>query len=97
MKAEFVLTVSRDDDEDATGINMESSGYTEAEVLEALVRTAESIIQRQMRESAMESPLYGGLAEDRREYIISMQARLALIDMLLDLDYLTTSIATIEL
>jgi hypothetical protein len=97
VEAQFILTVSREEDENSSGITLESFGFAENEVLEALMRVAESIVQREIRTAATDVPFFAELPDEQRDSMISMQARLSMIEFLTGLDFVTAAGAVMDL
>lgn len=91
----LTITVTRDDGDEGAGVSIESEGYTGGEILEALLRVTESIVQHDLRDNPL-----GHVAElPRAEYegILAIQARLLIIDTLTSLDFVASRGASMEL
>ena len=97
MTRSLEMTVSTEDDGTGASIILESHGFSEPEILEVITRTAESIIQRGMRDSPEAAEQFAGMSHDQTCAQLALQSRLTLISMITEMDLVDSAGVAIEL
>jgi len=90
------VTVS-DEEGEGAAIIIESRGFTEPEMIDALLRVAESIIQRGMRENPVMQEQTEGMTHAQKAGQVAMQSRIALVGMVSDMEFVDSTGIAIQL